>query len=50
MEENKQEYVDTQERIDTFQEEAWQKLSVRANNLMKVYECETPNDLKKIIC
>ena len=49
MEENKQEYVDTQERIDTFQEEAWQKLSVRANNLMKVYECETPTDLKKII-
>jgi hypothetical protein len=49
MEENKQEYVDTQERIDTFQDEAWEKLSVRANNLLKVFECDTPSDLKKII-
>ena len=49
MEENKQEYVDTQERIDTFQDESWKKLSIRANNLLKVFKCKTPTDLKNIV-
>ena len=49
MEENKQEYVDTQERIDTFQDESWKKLSVRANNILKAMELDTPAKLKVFV-
>lgn len=49
MEENKQEYVDTQERIDTFQDESWEYLSVRANNILKALECDTPAKLKALV-
>jgi len=49
MEENKQEYVDTQERIDTFQDESWKKLSVRANNILKAMELDTPAKLKAFV-
>ena len=49
MDENKQEYVDTQERIDTFEEEAWQKLSFRSANALKMLEIDTPNKLKAFV-
>lgn len=49
MEENKQEYVDTQERIDTFQDESWKKLSIRANNILKAMELDTPAKLKVFV-
>ncbi len=49
MDENKQEYVDTQERIDTFEEEAWQKLSFRSANALKMLEIDTPTKLKAFV-
>lgn len=49
MEENKQEYVDTQERIDTFQDEVWADLSVRANNILAAMDCDTPAKLKAFV-
>ncbi len=49
MNENKQEYVDTQERIDTFKEESWKKLSFRANNILRAFEYDTPAKLKAFI-
>jgi len=44
-----QEYVDTQERIDAFWDEADAHLSIRALNLLIAARCKTPTDEKKLI-
>ena len=43
------ENADTQARIDAFQDESWEKLSIRANNILKVVECDTPAKFKAFV-
>ena len=43
------ENIDPQARIDAFQDESWEKLSIRANNILKVVDCDTPAKFKAFV-
>ena len=40
---------DTQARRDAFMDESWEKLSIRANNILKVVDCDTPAKFKAFV-